>query len=261
MAREVSIVTPENVTITYELAGLGSRALAHFLDLLIQATAIFLLLVTTMLILSRVASLDLNSSVIGFFSDFAIAIVIILVFITLTGYFTYFETLRNGQTPGKRWMGLRVITEEGSPIDLSSAVVRNLVRIIEFALGVYLVGIISIVVSRKYKRIGDYAAGTIVVKERAPSTVAPEARQVPTPKSNVPEASFVQDTDLLTHEELDAVRRFVLRKSELPAQVHESVARQIAEPIMSRLNIPQPQGPFSYASFLEEIYMQSWQRI
>jgi uncharacterized RDD family membrane protein YckC len=254
LTREITIVTPENVTITYELAGLGSRAIACLIDTLLQAAALIVLFAVLAFILFRLMALAPGSAFLRAISDFAVGIVIIAGFLTLAGYFIYFEATRNGQTPGKRWLGLRVVREEGAPIDFSSAVVRNLIRLIELALGSYLISIISILVSAKYKRIGDYAAGTIVVKERSPTMAAPEARPVPRMVPHKAEAAFVRDVDLLTQDEVAAIRRFAERRWELNARVQEDLARQIAEPIMARLGIARPPAPFSWANFLEEVY-------
>lgn len=252
MSREITVVTPENVTITYELAGLGSRAVAHVLDAMVQAGALIVLFVASALIMTRLTDIAPHSAILRFISDFAAAIMIIVSFVTFAGYFIYFESVRNGQSPGKRWTGLRVIGEEGAPIDLSAAAVRNLVRIIEFALGSYIISIISILISPKYKRLGDYAAGTIVVKERAPAG-APEAPKSPL-YQDAKAAPYVHDVDLLTRDEFEAVKRFVLRRSELAPTVQEDIARQIAQPIMTRLGTTTPGGAFSYAGYLEEVY-------
>ena len=259
MTREITVVTPENVTITYEMAGLGSRAVAHLVDLILQGLALLVLSLAAALALAAFRRRAPNSAIIAFISDFAAAFIIILFFATLIGYFIYFEGTRNGQTLGKRWMGLRVVREEGAPVDFSSAVVRNLVRIFEMALFFYVISIFCILFSSKYKRLGDYAAGTIVVKERSPTAAVPKFRpSLARPQSpTTAEAALVRDVDLLTKEQLEAVRRFVERRGQLQEKVQEDVARQIALPIMSRLGISPPSEKFSYANFLEEVYRRS----
>ena len=257
MSREVTVVTPENVTLSYELAGLGSRASAQLLDLSLQGAALSALFLISGYILSRLASTAPQSALLRAISDFAAAIAIIVIFATLLGYFIYFEATRSGQTPGKRWLGLRVVREEGAPIDFSAAAIRNLIRVIEMVLGFYLISIVFILFSPKYKRVGDYAAGTMVVKERRPSTSVPQARPVHQSRPASIEAGLVGDVGRLTKDEIAAVRRFVERRWQLAQPVQEDVARQMAEPIMERLGIVPPPGPFSYANFLEAIYIRS----
>ena len=83
------------------------------------------------------------------------------------GYYVFFEMLWNGQSPGKRWVGLRVIRTDGTPITLSEALIRNLVRIVDFLPATYGVGIITMFIDKQSRRLGDLAAGTLVVQDRA----------------------------------------------------------------------------------------------
>lgn len=255
MAREVTVITPENVAISYELAGLGSRALAYLLDVLLQ----IVMLVSLFLMLAGVtwwAGWGHNARIMQTLSDFATAIIVVSLFVVTVGYFIYFETVRSGQTPGKRALGLRVIREEGGPIDFSGAAIRNLVRVLELILLLHFSSLLFILISPKYKRLGDYAAGTIVVKERRPSTVAPEAPELQPAQAHA-EAMFVRDVHLLSMDELATLRRYIDRRGELKPDVQETLARQIAAPIMSKLGVDAPKEAFSYANFLEEVHRRS----
>ena len=134
MERTVTVRTPESIAFHYELAGLGSRFLAVAIDFVFQ-----LLLVITIGILLGVAgdrvgqiakTLHLNGSQM---TAVIYATVLMLAFVIFFGYFIIFEAAWNGQTPGKRLLGIRVVRDGGYPIDLGSAVLRNLVRIAEQA--------------------------------------------------------------------------------------------------------------------------------
>lgn len=254
MTREVTIVTPENVTLTYELAGLGSRAIAQLVDILLLAAALLALFLSSTYVVSQLVASAPGSPFLRTLSDLTAAITIIVAFAAFVGYFTYFEATRNGQTPGKKWLGLRVVREEGAPVDFSAAAVRNLIRIIELTLGFYIVSLAFILFSPRYKRVGDYAAGTIVVKERRPVWAVPLAQPVRRSAATTAEAALVRDVDLLTRDEVAAIRRFVERRSQLAPHVQEEVARQMAEPIMARLGIVPPDTSFSCANFLEEVF-------
>ena len=156
MPRHVTIVTPENVRIEYTLAGVVSRAGAVAMDTAIQS-ALLLAVVGARSLLEKHARLP------G--SNWAGAILGIVGFVIFNAYFIYFETVWNGQTPGKRYARLRTIREGGLPIDLSCSAVRNLVRIVDFFPLFYVLGGIVAFFSSRSKRLGDLAAGTIVVNE------------------------------------------------------------------------------------------------
>ncbi len=167
MERSVTVRTPEAIAFYYELAGLGSRFLALFVDTIIQVAAFVALIIIGSAGARRAASLasalhlsqkNLESTV--------VAVGILLVFCLFYGYFIAFEQYWNGQTPGKRMLGIRVVRDGGYPVELAGSTIRNLVRIIEFTLGFYFISVISMLLSSENKRLGDYAAGTIVVRDR-----------------------------------------------------------------------------------------------
>ena len=146
------IATPERVSFSYQLAGLGSRFLAQFVDLIILTIAIVLLTVGT-------AALGVGGS--------TTALVLVLgSFIIVNGYFLFFEGLWSGQTPGKRAARLRAVGEAGQPITFEQALTRNIVRNLDFLPFGYGVGLIALFANGRGKRLGDLAAGTVVVRER-----------------------------------------------------------------------------------------------
>ncbi|MEN6371038.1 MAG: RDD family protein [Armatimonadota bacterium] len=258
MSREITVVTPENVTIEYELAGLGSRAAAQLADLLVQIGFFVVLGLIWVLILSLTSGPGGGMTQLPVLADIWIALAIIVSFLIFTGYFIFFETTQNGQTPGKKWLGLRVIKEGGAPVDFASASIRNIIRIFEFALGSYVISLFFILFSPMYKRLGDYAAGTIVVKERSPSTVSipsvPAAAPAKTFVADTREAAFMVDAQLLDKSEIEAIKRFVERRAALKDDIQEHLAAQMAQPIMTRLGMPLPSPPFKYVDYIELLY-------
>ena len=156
LRQHLEVETPEHVTLDYEIAGLGSRAAAALLDFLILgglALAGALLLV----LLSRA----------GFSPGrLGSAVLVMVGFGAWYGYFTFFEGLRSGQTPGKRALGLRVVADTGHAVTLGAAAVRNLLRLADFLPPPYLVGAVLVALHPRAKRIGDIVAGTIVVRDR-----------------------------------------------------------------------------------------------
>src|SRR5215212_5901761 len=96
-----------------------------------------------------------------------LAVLIVAVSAVWSGYFAVFEWAWRGQTPGKRWLKLRVIREDGRPISFWEASVRNLLRPLDmFPMGSYSIGLIAVFVSTRDQRIGDMVGGTVVVRER-----------------------------------------------------------------------------------------------
>ncbi|MCL5104287.1 MAG: RDD family protein [Armatimonadetes bacterium] len=243
MARQITVITPENVRIEYELAGAASRAGAAIIDLTIQGLAL------TGVILARGQLVKHDWWPGASWADAALGVIMFLVWY---GYYVYFETVWNGQTPGKRYSRLRAIREGGLPIDISCAATRNLVRVIDFLPVFYLLGIIVVIFSGRNKRLGDIAAGTLVVKERGEWMRAATPHRS-APAANHPEAALVRNIELVTREEFDAVKRFVERKAELEIHVSEQLAAKIAGPLMKSLGIESRDG-LSYSNLLAEIY-------
>ena len=159
---KISIETPEQINLEFPLAGIGSRFLAMATDTLIQffmGLAVFMVVVLTPFLTKR-------AGIVGALSqEWIWALSGLAVFLLQFGYFSFFEAIWKGQTPGKRREHLRVIKDDGRPITAFDAVGRNLMRIVDGLPGIYGVGVISIFLSGRSKRLGDYLAGTIVVHD------------------------------------------------------------------------------------------------
>ncbi|KNY25050.1 RDD family protein [Pseudobacteroides cellulosolvens] len=158
MRKIKNIITPENVFIDFELAGLGSRFLAFLIDFMIQCFSIFLIII---MIFSSGFSMYQGEEI----DSYITALGIVVVFVIYNGYFIFFEMLMNGQSPGKRLLNLMVIKETGEAITFFDSALRNIIRVIDFLPSFYLAGSLIMVFNKNYKRIGDMAANTIVVKK------------------------------------------------------------------------------------------------
>ncbi len=163
------IETPEHVELQFALATIGNRFLACAVDHVIQVGSSVIVYV-----IARSLSPGLRSAEGAVFSAereislWVVAGTIIASFLIFFGYFIFFETVWSGQTPGKRWLKLRVIQEDGRPINFFAALARNLIRFADMIVPpFYSVGIVSVFASARAKRLGDYVANTVVVKERA----------------------------------------------------------------------------------------------
>jgi len=206
----LTIDTPEGVPLELTLAGVGSRFASALLDYILQ----FIILVALALVLRYGAGFSPGSSsvsaafwVVGFFAVF-------------WGYDVAFEVLNSGRTPGKAANGLRVVRESGAPVTFGPSAVRNVIRIIDLLPGTYLVGITSILVTKRNQRVGDLAAGTLVIRETR--RLPPEVRVAPSVQTPT------WDTSAIGREDLDTVAAFLARRHELEAGARIQIAAELA---------------------------------
>ncbi|MBV9102970.1 MAG: RDD family protein [Candidatus Eremiobacteraeota bacterium] len=222
MERFSEVATGESVAFSYELAGLGSRFLAVFLDTLFQwciALGIVIMSATMIPWLSGSVSFHARSTIV---TSILLAALIIAAFFLFFGYFIAFETLWNGHTPGKRIVGIRVVRDGGFPVDFASAAIRNVVRIVEVVLGFYAISAVSALLSSQNKRLGDFAAGTIVVRDEAPVSATPLAHFV---RNGARDDPLVRE---LGARERDLVIRYAGRRDQLGQRARVALAGQIA---------------------------------
>jgi uncharacterized RDD family membrane protein YckC len=151
---DLIVATPERVSFDYQVAGLGTRAIAQFLDLLIVLGILVAVFFTALAVGAIGAGDNTVTLVLG-----------IGAFVTIFGYFWVSEALWSGQTIGKKAFRLRVVGDRGEPLTFMQAGIRNVVRIVDFLPYAYGVGLVVLFVNGKGKRLGDLAAGTIVVKD------------------------------------------------------------------------------------------------
>jgi uncharacterized RDD family membrane protein YckC len=229
--RTLDVATGESVAFRYELAGLGSRFYALFIDLAIQITVFIVALLLLAWIGSALpggkAAAGADPSLAKIASGIAIALLVFALFMLFFGYFILFEWRWGGRTPGKRLLGIRVVRDGGFPLDFTSAVVRNVVRIVETALGFYLVSAIVTLLSPENRRLGDMAAGTLVVRDERYERSAPLALQ-----EAVREDPLVRD---LSEAERDLIRRFAARRASLRPEARTALAHSIAMGIRPKL--------------------------
>jgi uncharacterized RDD family membrane protein YckC len=217
----VDVETPELVVLTYSIAGIGSRAMAAITDLLIVAGvfAVLGIIFAAVVATGGFGGFDFGGS-------WGVAILILVQFALLWGYYVLFEGLMDGQTPGKRVHRIRVVREGGYSVTFGASAVRNLIRIIDMQpLFLYLVGMISVLATRRGRRLGDIVAGTIVVREDARRAAAPTPS---TPMRERREHAATLQTQLSEDEYL-VLSRFVERWSTLEALKRAALAQQLAK--------------------------------
>jgi uncharacterized RDD family membrane protein YckC len=233
---KLTIDTPEQVHLEFVLAGIGSRFMAVLLDTLIQ-TALYLVL---FIVVAVVLSNPFAST-----RTWVIALGILIFFSIYWGYFTIFEVFWKGQTPGKRWAGIRVIKDSGRPINAFEAISRNLVRVVDFLPGMYGVGVVTMMLDGKSRRLGDFVAGTLVVHETSDKESAMFFNTAPTADFVFPQAAH------LTLQEAELIEAFLARRLDIPAAIRQQNAQRIAEMVATRHNIPAESRPLDNENFLE----------
>ncbi len=230
MDRTLDVRTPESVAFSYELAGIGSRFLAVAVDLLIQIAIVLLVFWGITLIAGHTPAT--HPKMVGrgerFWYNVGLAMVIAILFAVFFGYFIAFEALWNGQTPGKRVLGLRVVRDGGYPVDFSASLIRNLVRVGEMSIGFYAVSAFVALLSPENKRIGDIAAGTIVVRD------ARMLRPDELLRAIAEEPKYAS-TAFVSGEERALIKRFLERRDDLEPERRSALAAQIAERVRPRL--------------------------
>jgi uncharacterized RDD family membrane protein YckC len=215
MERSLEVRTGEAVAIRYELAGLGSRFLAVMVDLLAQVAIAVALIIAFAFAGPGLARIVPSANL----AAWGIALAVLLLFLIFFGWFIIFETWWSGRTPGKRALGLRVVRDGGFPIDLGAAIIRNLVRIVEFGLGFYALSAISALLSPENKRLGDFAAGTIVVRDRADAVADLDAYLA----RPLHAQSDIAETDRVL------IERFLARRATLDPLARMRLASRIAD--------------------------------
>ncbi len=247
----MTIPTPEGVEVEVTLAGIGSRFIAALIDQLIKMVIIIALIIAVFGIAGLSADFEVGTGS-GFL---AVALVIILIFLITFAYDVLFETLAGGRTPGKKWTGLRVVKVGGSPVGFLSSAIRNLMRIIDLLPTAYGIGMISIGVTKLNQRVGDLAAGTIVVRERlaaAPPSV-PATFASPAPLEGL--GSW--DVSAVTSQDLVTVRRFLERRHHLAPGARAHLADDLARRLRPKVAGAPDLSP---ESFLEQISLAKAQR-
>jgi uncharacterized RDD family membrane protein YckC len=226
---DLVVATPERVSFDYQVAGLGTRAIAQVLDLLIIGG-----------ILTAVYFVALAVAVVG--SAAATLLAVIGSFVVIFGYFWVSESLWSGQTVGKKVFRLRAVGDRGEPLTFAQAGIRNIVRIVDFLPYAYGVGLIVLFVNGKGKRLGDLAAGTIVVKDSDQVRLwqLPGARLPAAPAS--PPAPYAAATAAeITLRRLDPeLRRFVSSYARRRPQLSLDVRVQLATQVQGSLRAALP---------------------
>jgi uncharacterized RDD family membrane protein YckC len=224
----LTIDTPEQVALELPLAGIGSRFLALAIDSLLQIVAVIALVIILALAESVSAILRPLARVAG------PVIMTLFWFCLYWGYFAFFEIFWQGQTPGKRYAGVRVIKETGRPAAPIEAIARNLLRAIDGFPGFYAVGLICMMCNKQNRRLGDYVAGTVVVHDK---TIDAVSSSWGSPGN---EAAATAQFSTVSADELVLIETYLNRRYELDPGFRLETARKIVSMIRQKTGVEKP---------------------
>jgi len=233
---EVDLIeTPENVELQRRLAGIGSRFIAGLLDALIVLGGLILLGVIL------VFTVGLRGLGLGRGSDagtLVLMFVLVVFFLAYCSYFIFFELITNGQSPGKKVLRIRVVKEGGGPITAADVIIRTLLRAVD-GIGLYGVAGVCMFISPKAKRLGDLAAGTLVVSEATSDYSASSDRRTDAQWEREASAEALRATGL-TPQEYGILTNYWVRRHELSLEARQRLLPRLAGPVLARLGLEVP---------------------
>lgn len=231
----LNIDTPENVVFGYEVVGIGSRFIAALIDTLAIVGLQLAITLVTLFITANVFGREGGGGWIT-------AVLGLISFAMLWGYYIFFEMLWNGQSPGKRWVGLRVIRADGTPLTLTESIIRNLVRLVDFLPVFYGVGLVAMFLDKKSRRLGDMAASTLVVFDQQQVTleslkVEPQSALMFPSRAPTQSDAEVADwpLELLLETDIQLAENFLRRQDDLNNR--SALALQIVNRLLARMEM------------------------
>jgi len=264
-ADRVRFETPEDVELSFDLAGPGSRAAAALVDYAIIALVVLALIAALAgagAIAVRVRDL-FDPSTLTELGGFALAVLIAAVFGVNLFYFVGTEWFLSGQSIGKRLFGLRVVRDGGYGLSFSASLVRNVMRVVDMLPGPYFVGLLSVVLSKERRRLGDFVAGTLVVRHARP--------EAPRPRFEGVRYSTLADRRYsLTREQIDGLGREALpmlesyfdRVERMNGENARRLTRSIASRLAARMGIAlDVEDDAAAGALLEEVYLALRERL
>ena len=245
---KINIQTPESVELEFTLAGIGNRCFALLIDYLIWGASIILILLIWSVISIQIQDLLVNVENVELW---LIAISFLTIFVVYTCYFVLFETLWQGQTPGKRFTKIRVIRDNGQPVKLTQSLLRSLLRSID---DILFIGMILIVFTPQEKRLGDWVAGTIVIQEERPVT----SKKITVSSGAEPIAEeLVRGAviDGLMPDDFAVIREFLQRREIMDARAKANLSRELADQATQLMGMEAISFEHSPEMFLEGVYL------
>ena len=238
MDERVHISTPDHVSLEFELAGPGSRFSAYVIDFIFNVLLIIAIILIAYLTGALIALRSLAAISAGASDSWLWALVLLIIFLINWGYYVFFEGIGKGSTPGKRRMGIRVIRQDGLPIGLREAALRNLVRAADMLPPPsYILGGLVMHFDPQGRRLGDMVAGTYVVVEKFAlaaqgASGAAWARRVEQGRSR---QALTLPRGAISAQQLGLIEQFLSRSHDLSNERRRQLIWQITEPLLALL--------------------------
>jgi uncharacterized RDD family membrane protein YckC len=247
---QFSFQTPESVEIEFTLAGIGNRAFALIIDYIVLGLILFVALTIwaflSLLVLDLLSSFGANNLPL-----WLIAIQFLIIFTIYVGYFVFFETLWQGQTPGKKFVKIRVLCDDGKTVGIQQSTLRALLRPVDDLLSI---GVFLIMLGKREKRLGDLVAGTIVIQEETANksqifVLSEEAQTLAN------QLLIEADISRLQPEDFAVIREYLRRQQEMLPQARRELCRKIAERIKDIIFLEEIPEDVTANLFLEAVYL------
>jgi uncharacterized RDD family membrane protein YckC len=255
---KIKLETPESVELEFTLAGIGNRAYALVIDYFIWGFALFLSIILTIFLTGQIInnSETINSSNSDTLLKWLWAIEILIAFAIYVGYFVLFETIWQGQTPGKKWIKIRVIRDDGQPIGLAQATLRALIRPID---DFFFLGAFFIAFSKREKRIGDLVAGTILIQDEQVNNernivISEEAKNLAL------QLKIEANLFCLVPENIALIRKYLQQRNMMIPQAKYELSRKLALQVKEIIGLENIPSEATANQFLEAVYLAYQER-
>ena len=250
--------TPESVELEFTLAGIGNRAYALVIDYIFLGLILIVFLVGALIfnsvLVKTIANLVGSTNGLELWS---IAVQVLIGFFIYVGYFVFFETVWSGQTPGKRYVKIRVIRDDGRPVRLQQSTLRALLRPFD---ELFFIGVFLIVFNQREKRLGDLVAGTLVIQEE--QTVKAAAFKVSTSAKSLAK-KLLTDADIsrLLPEDFTVIREYLQRREAMIPNARNDVSKQLATQVKQIIGLEKLPAKVDANVFLEAVYEAYQQQV
>ncbi len=239
---KITLQTPESVELEFTLAGIGNRTQALLVDYVLLGGAIALVIFTGSILFTQFDAV---------LRKWYLAIALLVTFSIFVGYFIFFETLWQGQTPGKRYAKIRVIRDDGRPAGLVEATLRALLRPIDDALSI---GFLMIFLHKQEKRLGDLVAGTVVIQEERPAI---DQKMILSDRAESLAQQLLEASNLslLLPDDFASIREFLQRRQHLEPESRKTLSRQLALQLKAILELETVPFKADAETFIEVVFV------
>ncbi|MCU0570023.1 MAG: RDD family protein [Oculatellaceae cyanobacterium Prado106] len=252
LCHRITLVTPESVELEFTLAGIGSRALALAIDsLLILVANVLFWFFGSLLAMQLINSLTASGVSYDTVVIWLLAIGFLGSALISASYFVAFETLRQGQTPGKRYAQIRVIRDDGRPVGLTQSALRALLRLLD---DILFLGATLVFFNKREKRLGDMVAGTLVIQEERLSAQSSAIAPTPEAKTLAVELPSLTDLTQLRPDDFAVIREYLQRRESMAAPARTDLSLKLARQARAIVHLETIPSGVTSDQFLEAIY-------